>query len=406
MPLGNRRPIRHLPPTAVPVKGGDLKSGLAATLKPHDALAHFRSLLLEQTGGSDCYLVSSGRAALALILLSLKRLSDRSRVVVPAYGCPAVVQSVLAAGLEPVLCDVSPQTLDLAREALDGLVSHDLLAVIPTHLYGLAQDVSDLIATGKEHGIFVIEDAAQAYGARLDGQMVGSLGDAGFYSLGRGKCIPTGHGGVIVAQGHLEAALSATLGELIPRGTKRGVGSLSLFLAYGMATRPAGWWFIVRSPLNPADAGMDAKALPPITLDKLTAAQAGIGASLLGRLDRIHAIQRRNAQRMMDQLAGFGFVTLPEPAAGAEPVFLRLPVVLDSKSRADMLFDHLWREGIGVSRSYYRTQADLFPDQFCAGRHKLPGASRLANCLLTLPTHSYLQEEDLGRIVMAFRTVQ
>ncbi|NIN99724.1 MAG: nucleotide sugar aminotransferase, partial [Anaerolineae bacterium] len=107
-----------------------------------------------------CHLVASARVALSVILLGLKRLSDRSQVVVPAYCCPTVVQSVLKADLEPVLCDVSVQTLDLDRAALSRLISDEVLAIVPAHLYGLAQDVRDLLAIGQEYGIFVIEDAA------------------------------------------------------------------------------------------------------------------------------------------------------------------------------------------------------------------------------------------------------
>lgn len=397
--------MRHLPPTAIQVEGSDLWHGLAAILNPQSALDRFRSVMMERTGSPNCYLVSSGRAALTLILLGLKRLSGRSRVVVPAYGCPTVLQAVLKAGLAPVLCDVSPQTLDLDRAALSRLISRDLLAVVPIHLYGLAQDVRDLVAIGQEYDFFVVEDAAQAFGATLCGRMVGNWGDAGLYSLGRGKCIPTGHGGVIVSQERCGPAISEAMRESVTEAARWDIGSLALFLGYGLATRPRGWWFVVRTPLNPAGTGMEVEKLPFIRLGRLSAAQAGIGTSILARLAQIHATRRRNAWRLMAQLTEFDFVTLPEISPGAEPVFLRLPIVVEGKKRTNRLFDLLWREGIGVSRSYWRTLPDLFSGVLPSNGEEFPGASRLAACLLTLPTHSYLGEEDFARIAHAFQAV-
>lgn len=403
--LEKRGPFRHLPPVVVPVEGSDLRGGLVAILNSRDAVARFRSRIMEWTGSSSCYLVSSGRAALTIILLGLKRLSGRSRVVVPAYGCPTVAQAVIEAGLEPVLCDVCPHTLDLDRAALSRLINSDLLAIVPVHLYGLAQDVTDLMTMGGEFDIFVVEDAAQAFGATLGGRMVGTSGDAGLYSLGRGKCLPTGHGGVIVSQERSAPAISEAIGHRVGEAARWDIGSLVLFLGYGLATHPRGWWFVVRTRLDPARTVMDVQNLPPIRLRGLSAVQAGIGISMLERLAQIHETRRRNAQRLIVQLAAFDFVRLPEISPSAEPVFLRLPIVVDGEERANSLFNLLWRQGIGIGRPYRRTLADLFSHVLGSNGKDFPGALRLAACVLTLPTHSYLREGDFARIVQAFRAV-
>ena len=379
--------------------------------EPQRALADFRAALMAKTGSPACHLVSSGRAALTVILLGLRRLRNRSKVVVPAYSCPTVVQSVLEAGLEPVLCDVSPRTLDFDRSALSHLVSHELLAIVPVHLYGLAQDVGDLMALGREHGFYVVEDAAQAFGATFGGRMVGTRGDAGLYSLGRGKCIPVGHGGVVVSQDRCAAAISEVMETKVARPARvehlrEGAGALALFSGYGLATRPTGWWFVVRTPMNPADDGMDVESLPPIQLRGLPAAQAGIGASILGRLDEIQAVWRGNARLLMDRLAEFDFMTLPTIPPGADPVFLRLPIVVDQVARAEALFELLWQQGIGVSRSYVRTLADLYSDRLPVSGDQFPGATKLASCLLTLPTHTYLMAEDIDRAYAVFRSIE
>jgi dTDP-4-amino-4,6-dideoxygalactose transaminase len=392
----------------MPVTFRDFGAGFAALARPERALRAFASDLRQATGSAECYLVASGRMALVTILHGLGRLSDSRCVIVPAYGCPTVVQAVLAAGLEPVFCDVDPRTLDLDRGMLEALLAdrrtaHDTLAVIAVHLYGLAQDVRPVLELARARGIFVIEDAAQAFGARLAGRMVGTWGDAGFYSLGRGKCLPVGHGGVIVATNKCAEAVAsvATSRDSLP--PHWDVASLPRLLGYALATHPRVWWFVVRTSLNPADAGMDTTALPPIRWKGLSPVEAGAGRSMLARLGEVQEIQRRHGRRLMGLLTGVRGVSLPEAAADAEPVFLRLPVVLREREHTAALFRRLSALGIGVSRSYRKTLPDLFASAPGVDGRDFPGARHLAQCLLTLPTNPYLMDDEIARIEIAFR---
>ncbi|HSJ58345.1 MAG TPA: DegT/DnrJ/EryC1/StrS family aminotransferase, partial [Anaerolineae bacterium] len=356
-------------------------------------------------GAPACHLLASARVALAATLLALRHHSGRSQVVIPAYTCPTVVQSVLAAGLEPVLCDMSTETFGLDSRALESKIGDQVLAVVPVHLYGLAQDVRGLVALGDDRDFFVVEDAAQAYGARFQGRMVGTWGHAGIYSMGRGKCMPAGHGGIVVAGERCADAIARTVESEVELAAGRGFASLPLFAGYGLATRPVGWWFVVHTPLNPADEGMDYADLPPIQMRSMAPAYAGLGFSILRRLPSIQDTCRQNAGRLMDLLARFDFVRLPYIPAGAEPVFLRLPFIVDGQERARRLFERLWSAGTGVSRSYYRTLAELCAGMFPSADEEYPGASELAACLLTLPTHPYLADQDFSRIARAFYDV-
>jgi dTDP-4-amino-4,6-dideoxygalactose transaminase len=400
-----RSNFRHLPPTAIEVEWEDLRRGFNSLFQPRASLEEFRLSIQELSGSSTCELVNSGRSALALILLSLKRLSNRSKVILPAYSCSTVVQSVLEAGLLPIFCDLSIENLDLDREHLNQLIDDDILAILPTHLYGLAQDISDLVELGHENGFFVIEDAAQSFGATLGDKLVGTIGDVGFFSLGRGKCIPSGHGGVITASEQCASAISETMQTAVKRSDQRDLGSLVAYLGYAIATKPFVWWFIDHSPLNPADQGMDIRSLPPIEFKELAAVQAGIGNSILDRSQKINTFRQENATRMINLLTEFSFIQFPKIPIQADPVYLRLPFVVDKKSRGAHLFKSLKRQGIGVSKSYYRTLPDLYTDKIRSNQGDFPGARRIAECLYTLPTHSYLNENDLNNIVHTFRSI-
>lgn len=397
--------FRHLPPTAVEIEWDDIRSGISALINPGSSLGEFRQSIQEETGSTDCELVSSGRSALALILTGLKQLSNRTKVILPAYSCSTVVQSILAAELTPVFCDLSREDLDLDREHLQQLIDDEVLAVIPTHLYGLAQDILDLVELGRDHGFFVIEDAAQSFGARFGDNWVGSIGDVGFFSLGRGKCIPSGHGGVILANEHCGAAISNAVHNHVKFKANRDPGSLLGFIAYAVATRPFSWWFIDRSPFNPADQGMDLAGLPAIDHHSMSAVQAGIGNSIFARSQSINSMWRENANQIINVLCEFDFIHFPKISPEAEPVFLRLPFIVSNKINGAFLFKALKQQGIGISKSYFRTLPDLYADQLAVNPRDYPGANHIAECLYTLPTHSYLNERDIKNIVKTFQSL-
>jgi dTDP-4-amino-4,6-dideoxygalactose transaminase len=156
--------------------------------------------------------------------------------------------------------------------------------------------------------------------------------------------------------------------------------------------------------LNPAGTGMDQNSLPPIQPSHPSPAQAGIGTAILSRIDQIHAERRRNAQLLTDLVANYPFITIPKILKGSQPVFLRFPILVEDQVRSERLYQLLSKGGIGVSRSYTRTLPDIFSRQTTAAPEGFPGAERLADCLLTLPTHR-LTADDVARIEAAFRSI-
>lgn len=394
----------HLPPTAVPILGSDVKSAVRGMFDHDRYVKDFVSELKNTIGSNNCFLTTSGRAALLLILLTLKSRSDRLEVILPAYTCPTVFQAVIEAGLQPLFCDVDPRTLGFDRDHLSHLLSEKVLSIVPTHLYGLAQDITDLVGICGNLGIYIVEDAAQAFGALVSGKMVGCTGDFGLFSMGFGKSLPIGDGGVICTKDSFVADLEKTLTTSKTQHSKWSVISLGEFLVYALATTPAGWWAVFRSPWNPAKKEMQINFLPEIEVGEFNAVQAGIGKSILKRINKINMIRRDKANSLKEILAGIEFVNLPEIASNTAPIYLRFPVIADTKTNADELYRQLSKAGIGVSKSYTFTLPDLFSDASFLKAAQFHGARRLANCLLTLPTHPYVKADDLVAVQRIFES--
>ena len=141
-----KRLLHHVPPTGVPVSKRDLWWGMAANWRQPRALDRFRSALAEQIGNPNCYLVPSGRAALALILLGLKRLSDRTQVVVPAYVTERLMPGVA------VLHEGA--WLDLDDQGVDRSGNPDMLTLdepSPAGAFAYNTVLCDIRKTALEH---------------------------------------------------------------------------------------------------------------------------------------------------------------------------------------------------------------------------------------------------------------
>ncbi|MDF5753712.1 DegT/DnrJ/EryC1/StrS family aminotransferase [Spongiactinospora sp. TRM90649] len=121
-------------------------------------------------------------------------------VIVPAYTFVASASAVLLAGAVPVIADVDPVDLHLSASATEAAVTARTAAIMPVHLAGSPADMDALTEVAARHGLAVVEDCAQAHGARYADRPIGGLGDAGVYSFQSSKAMTAGEGGVIVCR--------------------------------------------------------------------------------------------------------------------------------------------------------------------------------------------------------------
>ena len=141
--------------------------------------------------------VANGEVGLRVALEALE-IGAGDEVIVPAYTFVASATAVVYAGGVPVFADVDPDTYCLSATAAEELISERTVALMPVHIAGLPSDMSRLSALAKRHGLKVIEDAAQGWGARCDGRAVGAQGDVGMFSFQASKNLACGEGGIIL----------------------------------------------------------------------------------------------------------------------------------------------------------------------------------------------------------------
>jgi perosamine synthetase len=388
--------LRSIPPAGTQIRFAEIFASLSSFFSRGGSSEEFRQRLCEYFQVKDCFLVSSGRAALTLILKALGKIRNRDEVIIPAYTCFSVPSAIAKAGLKIKLCDISLETLDLNVEKLSGFINENTLAVLPVYHFGLAHSISDIIDLCRQKKIFVIEDIAQAMGAKFKNRYLGTFGDVGFLSLGRGKNITTVEGGVILSQ---DEEISFLLKKELSNLRKNlGIEFFWKTLIYKIFLNPNLFWVPEKMPalkLGESEFSLDFDFL------FLSEYQAKLGLGLLQRLEVINQVRIKNASHLISGLKDLDWISLLPISAEAYSVYLRLPILFKDGPEREKVFQLLKKKKLGASKMY-PTSLDKIPgvEKYLALRpDELSKSHLLEKIILTLPTHQYLKENDLQNII-------
>jgi perosamine synthetase len=382
--------FRALPPSGVPIKLTDIYAGMCAVFSGEKAIAGFNQEVCQVFGVRHAVTISSGRVGLSMLFRALQKLHPgRAEVLIPAFTSFSIPSAVVNANLKVSLYDIDPATLSPDCASLASAITDNTLCIVVCHLFGYPADLDQVLKVAQERNIPVIDDAAQAMGARYKGRQVGTFGTAGLFSLSRGKNITAVDGGVVVTNDEaLAKELAAVAVE--PVGFKEYLILMIKAVVLSFLLHPRSYWL----PRSIPSLNIGASVFEPhFVLQRFTAFQAGIAQRMLRRLDCINAERRRIAERFTNLFSENNAVVLPQTVTGSESVFLRFPVMV---ARA------VEKPELGVVRSY-PTPVQLIPEvgPFLTTNQEFPGAMMLAECILTLPTHCYVTDDDCLKAVRA-----
>jgi dTDP-4-amino-4,6-dideoxygalactose transaminase len=304
--------------------------------------------------------VANGTDAITLALKALGVRPD-DEVVVPSFTFYASAEAIVTAGGRPVFCDVDPATRNVTVDTVRAVLTPRTKAILAVDLFGLPAPIGEI----RELGVPVLEDAAQAAGASLDGRRAGSLGDIGTFSFYPSKNLGCfGHGGAITTD-------DDEVAEIVRALRFHGSRDKRTFEYIGYNSR----------------------------LDEL---QAAILRVMLPELDGWSDRRRASAEAYAE--AGIDrYVTPPAVPDGAEPAW---HLYVATHPRADELIAGLTDHGV-QARAYYRTplheQRPMAPWAPDAG--SLPATDELARTNLALPMSAALDSERASEVVTALAAV-
>ncbi len=388
-----------LPPVGSAVPASALvracRSWLFSKAEARDGLGFFA----EHMGVRHALGVSSGRAALVLILRALHALRPgRHIVALPAYTCFSVAASVVRAGLKIFPLDVCPRTLDFDDAALAKLPSAQLLCVLTSNLFGFMNDVSKLREIAHSQGAFVVDDAAQSLGASRENKASGTQCDVAFFSLGRGKPLPAGEGGIAVTDSdEIADVIQDAIAQLSISSWTDNTLLFSRALATSAFLNRHLYWIPDSLPFLKLGTTPFEPLFP---LRRFHQFSRALLRELLGTLTELNAERRRRAAWIAEAVDGKASFCAPVPSPECDPTYLRFPLLAENRELRDRAVAELRRAGIGASPFYPSAICDIPGiDAWMAGPdfHRA-GAENLASRLLTLPTHSQVRKHDAERI--------
>lgn len=311
-----------------------------------------------------CIGVGNGLDALYLILRAYD-IGAGDEVIVPAHTFIATWLAVSNCGATPVPVDPDWFTYNIDSAKIEAAITPRTKAIMPVHLYGQSADMDAINVVAKRHGLKVIEDAAQAHGARYKGRRVGTLGDAAGFSFYPGKNLGAyGDAGAVVTNDPVLAKKIRMLGN------------------YGSVEK-----------YHHDIAGVNSR------LDEL---QAALLRVRLSRLDDWNASRRRAAKAYLSGLEKFDGIRLPIVPEWAEPVWHLF--VVQHQSR-DALQDHLKKSGVQTAIHYPipPARSGAYENAFASVNSD---CSLMADRLLSLPMGPHLKDSDVDRVVAYVKAYQ
>ncbi|MBL8833896.1 MAG: aminotransferase class I/II-fold pyridoxal phosphate-dependent enzyme [Rhodospirillales bacterium] len=330
----------------------------------------FEAEFAARLGVPHALAVSNGTVALHLALAAFG-IGPGDEVIVPDLTFAATINAVVYTGATPVIVDIAPDTWSMDSDAFAAAITPRTKAVIPVHLYGQPADMDPICAIAKRRGIFVVEDAAEAVGSKLDGTPCGAIGDCGTFSFYSNKLITTGEGGMVVFKDDAVAARARMLRD------------------HGMNPAKRYWH---------DEVGFNYR---------LTNLQAAIGCAQLEQIDGFLARKKSIAARYLSRFAGTAEIECPHAVEGFDNSFWVFSVAVD-RGKVDLdrdaLIERLSTAGID-SRPLFYCLHEMPPYRGYAGNRAFPVAKRLSDSGLSLPSSTSIRDEEIDFVAGTFKRI-
>ncbi len=316
--------------------------------------------LKEYMAVDNVELLTNGHMALEL---TLQAMNLQGEVITTPFTFASTTHAIVRNGLQPVFCDINPDTYTMDTRKLEQLITDRTCAIMPVHVYGNICDVEEIERIAKKHELKVIYDAAHAFGETYKGKSAGCFGDASCFSFHATKVFNTIEGGAVC---YRDPQLGKTLYELKNFG--------------------------IHGPEEVSAIGANAK------MNEFCAA---MGLCNLRHVDEEIAKRKAAADRYRERLESIDGIRLSVIQKDVKPNYAYFPVIFEEKqfgaSREEVM-DRLAANGIGARKYFYPLTNTFSAFHGMYDAAKTPVALHVSKRVLTLPLYADLSLEDVDRI--------
>lgn len=321
----------------------------------HKAL---ESQVLDYLKASNITLFTNGHLALECIIAALDLTGE---VITTPFTFASTTHAIVRNGLKPVFCDINPDDYTIDVEKIESLITEKTSAIIPVHVYGNVCDVDAIDRIAKKHNLKVVYDAAHTFGVTVNGQGIGTFGDASMFSFHATKVFNTIEGGAVT---YNDSSIKQVLNDLKNFG--------------------------ITGPETVEYVGGNAK---------MNEFQAAMGICNLRHVNGEISKRKKVVERYIDNLKDIAGIQLSKEQMDVESNYAYFPVVFDGyKMTRDEVFEKLKGNDI-IARKYFyplTNSFECYKDQYDVD--ETPVAKYIAERVLTLPLYADLPLEDVDRI--------
>jgi len=345
-----------------------IQRGMSWAIGPN--IEKFERTLSEYIGTKYAVVFNSGTSALHASLLAYG-IGQGDEVIVPSFTFIATANAPLFVRSTPAFADIEDKTYGLSPEDVEGKITPRTRAIIPIHYSGCPCSIKELKKIAEKHNLILIEDAAEALGATVDGKKVGSFGDAAILSFCANKVITTGEGGAVVTE-------SAEIYE-----------KLKLIRSHGRA--------------ETANYFSSTEYMDYVTLGynfRISDITAALGIAQLNKIDRVIEMRRGNAEMLSVKLSQIAEIEVPHPPVNSTHVYQMYTIkVKAGKGQRDNLMKHLNQNGV-MAKVYFHPVhlSQFYRDKFGYKGGELPVTEKISEQVLTLPMYPSLTKEEINYI--------
>lgn len=336
------------------------------------------------------------------------------KVILSPYTIADVVNMVVCAGGQPVFADIERATCNVDPAEIERLIDSDTGAVLVTHFYGLACDIEKIADICRRRNLPLIEDAAQSFGARVNGRPVGTFGDAGILSFGMYKNVNSFLGGMIVTSNEaLRDKIAAQLQQMPLQDMRIFLAKVMQAAQVDVVTWPGLFRLLffrvfryaflndVNAINNRVKIDIEPVLKTEMPADYLARMRPLQARLILSQLDRVERDTRRRieaAQRYFDGLHDIPEIICPPRRDDSSHIYWYYPIQAPDRHA---LVAYAMRNGRDITESYHRNCADL--PCFSRWRRDCPRARATADSLIYLPTYPRYSDAEIDRTVAVIR---
>ena len=319
---------------------------------------NLESQLLDYLNVPNITLFTNGHLALECIIAALNLSGE---VITTPFTFASTTHAIVRNGLKPVFCDINPYDYTIDVEKIESLITEKTSAIIPVHVYGNVCDVEAIDRIAKKHNLKVIYDAAHTFGVTVNGQGIGTFGDASMFSFHATKVFNTIEGGAVT---YNDSSIKQVLNDLKNFG--------------------------ITGPETVEYVGGNAK---------MNEFQAAMGICNLRHVNGEIIKRKKVVERYIENLKDITGIQLSKKQVDVESNYAYFPVVFDGyKMTRDEVFEKLKDNDI-VARKYFyplTNSFECYKDRYDVD--ETPVAKYIAERVLTLPLYADLALEDVDRI--------